>query len=167
MVNGVPTPTSVPVPQVPLYHFKVPPEPPVAVKVIEPPSFEQIAVLSALAKVGSVGAGVTLIITLTHAEGVQFVASHLAKYVVVVVGAAIVNGVPVPTSVPVPHVPLYHFKVPPEPPVAVNTIEPPSFEQIAVLSALAEVGFVGAGVTLIITLTQVEGVQFVASHLAK
>jgi hypothetical protein len=78
-----------------------------------------------------------------------------------------VNGVPVPTSVPVPHVPLYHFKVPPEPPVAVNTIEPPSFEQIAVLSALAEVGFVGAGVTLIITLTQVEGVQFVASHLAK
>jgi hypothetical protein len=85
----------------------------------------------------------------------------------VVVGAAITKGVPVPTSVPVPQVPLYHFKFQPEPPVAVNIIEPPSFEQIAVLSALAEVGFVGAGVTLIITLTHTEGVQFVASHLAK
>jgi hypothetical protein len=87
--------------------------------------------------------------------------------VVVVVGAAIVNGVPVPTSMPVPQVPLYHFKVPPEPPVADNTIEPPSFEHKVFLSASAEVGSVGAGVTLIITFTHTEGVQFVASHLAK
>jgi hypothetical protein len=74
----------------------------------------------------------------------------------VVVGAAITKGVPVPTSVPVPQVPLYHFKVPPEPPVAVKVTEPPSFEQIAVLSALAEAGATGAGVTLIVVLIQAE-----------
>jgi len=41
--------------------------------------------------------------------------------VVVEVGAEMVSGVPVPTSVP-PQEPLYHFRAMPDPPVAVRAM---------------------------------------------
>jgi hypothetical protein len=87
--------------------------------------------------------------------------------VVVAVGAAIVNDVPVPTAVP-PQLVEYQFNVPPDPPIAVNVILPPSLEHRVVLSAFADVGFVGTGVTLMVTVAQLELPQPPpASHLAK
>jgi hypothetical protein len=85
---------------------------------------------------------------------------------VVAVGAAIVNGVPVPMAVP-PQLTVYHFRLPPEPPIAVSVILPPALEQKLFLSTVTEVGATGAVLTVTTTLAQVDGVQLVVSHLAK
>ena len=61
-------------------------------------------------------------------ELVQPVVSHLDQYLTLLVGAAMVLGLPVPTIVP-PQLNLYQTTLSPEPPVAVNTIFPPEDEQ--------------------------------------
>jgi hypothetical protein len=127
-----------------------------------PPVQNVVGPLAAI--VGIAGVWVILRIILAHADDAQLGVSHLAKYVVVV--AAIVNGLPVPMAV-VPQLPLYHVRVVPEPPVAVRTILPPSVEHKLFLSTDTETGSTGAIVTLITTLTQADGEQFGASHLAK
>jgi hypothetical protein len=86
--------------------------------------------------------------------------------VVVTVGAGIVNNIPDPIEVP-PQLTVYQFKVPPDPPIAVNVILPPALEQKLFLSTVAEVGATGAVLTVTTTLAQVDGVQLVVSHLAK
>ena len=53
MVSGLPIPTNT-LPQLPLYHFRELPEPPVAVKVMFPLSDEHKVLLSILAVVGGV-----------------------------------------------------------------------------------------------------------------
>ena len=52
--NGVPEPTKVP-PQLLVYHLRVVPEPPVAVRLILPPALEQKLLTSLSADVGGVG----------------------------------------------------------------------------------------------------------------
>jgi hypothetical protein len=117
----------------------VPPEPPVELSTILPPVLLHMVPLSTLAVKGSTCAVLTVTIVLAHNDEAQLGASHLAKYVVVVVGTAMVSGVPVPTKVP-PQLPLYQVKVPPDPPVAVSTILPVVLLHIVCLSALAEAG---------------------------
>ena len=82
------------------------------------------------------------------------------------VGLAMFSGVPLPTKAP-PQLPLYHFKVPPEPPTALRLRLPPALEQKLFASLEAELGAVGRALTVTVTLAQVEGVQFVVSHRAK
>ena len=75
-----------------------------------------------------VGETSTFTPTLTQTELEQPIVSHLDQYLTLLVGAAIVFGLPVPTSVP-PQLNLYQTTLSPEPPVAVKTILPPAFEQ--------------------------------------
>ena len=84
---------------------------------------------------------------------------------VVAVGLAIVNGVPVPTEVP-PQLTVYQLKVVPEPPTAVRTMFPPVLEQKLLASLEAEVGVTGAAATVTVTLAQLELVQPAVSHRA-
>jgi hypothetical protein len=83
----------------------------------------------------------------------------------VVVGAAIVNGEPVPIAEPVPQPPLYQVKVPPEPPVELSTILPPVLLHIIALSEVTLVGVVGSVFTVTTTLVQAEAVQPAISPL--
>ena len=83
----------------------------------------------------------------------------------VTVGFANTNGVPEPTKVP-PQLLVYHFKVVPEPPVAVRLILSPASEQKLFTSVKADVGATGAEFTVTVTLAQVELPQLVVSHLA-
>ena len=83
---------------------------------------------------------------------------------VVAVGTANVNGVPVPTTVPVPQAPVYQVNVPPDPPVAVSTILPVELEQMVDLSTEAEVGGVGSVFTVTVVLTQAVDVHPAIPH---
>jgi hypothetical protein len=76
--------------------------------------------------------------------------SHDAKYVVEAVGAEIVSGVPVPTSAP-PQESEYQRTSVPLPPNAVSVIVPPSFAQSDVRLAVALVGAVTSGMTVLAT----------------
>ena len=78
MFSGVPVPIAPPLPQPPLYQTKVPPEPPVALRLRVPPALEQKLLRSVEAEVGAVGRAFTVTVTLAQVEGVQPVASHLA-----------------------------------------------------------------------------------------
>ncbi len=60
------------------------------------------------------------------------------------VGEAIVNPLPVPTTDP-PHEPVCQFNVVPDPPLTVNDIVPGSSAQKLFLFTAAEVGATGAG----------------------
>ena len=115
--------------------------------------------------VPALGVGLTDTCTLEQAEGVQPGDSHLAKYWVVKMGFGMFSGVPVPIGVP-PQLPLYQARVVPEPPTALRLRVPPVLEQRPFASVPAEAGNVGRGFTVTVTLTQVEGVQPVDSHLA-
>ena len=72
---------------------------------------------------------------------------------------------PEPTKVP-PQLLVYHFKVVPEPPVAVRLISPPASEQKLFTSVEADVGATGAGSTVTVTLAQVELPQAAVSQRA-
>ena len=77
--NGVPEPIEVP-PQLTVYQFKVPPDPPVAVSIMLPPVLLHIVGVFAEAEAGLVGTGVTLIVVVTQLELPQPpLASHLTK----------------------------------------------------------------------------------------
>ena len=82
----------------------------------------------------------------------------------VAVGTAIVKGVPVPTTVPVPQAPLYQVNVPPDPPVAVRIIFPVALEQIIGLSTDADVGITGAVFTVTVVLAQEDDVHPAIPH---
>ena len=71
--------------------------------------------------VGATAGESTLTVTLAQELLPQVPLSHLAKYVVVALGAPIVNEAPTPTSVP-PHVPRYHRSTSPVPPLAASVI---------------------------------------------
>ena len=85
---------------------------------------------------------------------------------VVVVGTAIVSGVPVPTRV-LPQLPLYQVNVPPEPPTEVSMILPVVLLHIVCLSADAEVGCKVTGFTVTTVLIQAVDAQPATSFLTK
>ena len=74
------------------------------------------------------------------------------------------NGFPVPINVP-PQLVVYHPTCVPEPPVTERFILPASSAQKLFLSVEAEVGSVGSGLTVTVTVAQLEFPQ-VFSHLA-
>ncbi|MNS52214.1 hypothetical protein D3C72_849240 [compost metagenome] len=57
---------------------------------------------------------------------------------------------PVPIDVP-PQLPVYHFKLVPDPPVADRMIFPPALEQKLLLFTLAAVGATGCDPTVTVT----------------
>ncbi len=153
--TDVPEPTNVP-PHEPLYQRQTPPapkEPPLTVRVEEPP--EQTEVGVAEAEVGDVEMEFTVTLTLTLTQDVVLqVPSALTKYVVVAAGETEIEA-PVPTSVP-PQEPLYHCHaptVPKDPPFTVNVEELP--EHIEVGLAVADEGATELLFTVTVTLAQV------------
>ena len=70
-------------------------------------------------------------------------------------GAAIVKGLPVPTSVP-PQDPEYQFKVVPLPPADVRVIVGKTPGQKLEWSTIADVGTVGKGLIVTVVLAQAE-----------
>ncbi len=74
---------------------------------------------------------------------------------VVAVGEAMTNGLPVPMLVPV-QLPVSHRSVVPEPPVADKLMLPASSPQKLLRSTAAEIGATGSASTVTVTLAQVE-----------
>ena len=106
--SGLPVPSTVP-PQLPLNQRRVVPVPPVAVREIVPPLFEQILLRSTLAEEGATGAGVT--VTVDCPQGLVHPVEEVrerTKYVLVDASAPVLKGEPVKTSVP-PQLPVYHW----------------------------------------------------------
>jgi len=143
IVKGFPVPIEVPEPQASAYHFRVVPDPPVAVRTIFPASSVQRLLRSTVTDVGATGCCMIFTTTLAQVEGVQGSDSHRAKYVVVVVGEGIVKGLPEPIEVPDPQASVYHFKIVPEPPEAVKTIFPASSVQRLLRSVMTVMGATG------------------------
>ena len=80
MFSGVPVPIAPPLPQPPLYQVKVPPEPPLALRLSVPPALEQKLLASLIAEVGAVRRAFTVTVVLAQVEaGPQTAVSHLAK----------------------------------------------------------------------------------------
>ena len=81
-----------------------------------------------------------------------------------IVGEGRLNEAPEPISVP-PQLPVYQFKVDPDPPITERVIIPGSSSQKLFRSDSAVVGACGSGFTVISILAQVEFPQLL-SHLA-
>ena len=116
----MPVPTEVP-PQLPLYHFQLPPvpsEPPFKVNVLLWPL--QIVVVPLMLVAGT-DVSLTVMVTLWHEVLLQ-VPSAFTKYVVVDVGVTL-RLLPLPTGVPL-QLPLYHSQVAPVP------SEPPFLDKV-------------------------------------
>jgi hypothetical protein len=114
-----PVPTNNPL-QEPEYQVSVVPDPPLAVRTIFPASSAQKLFLFEITDVGATGKSVIVTVVLSQVELPQK-SSQDAKYVVVEAGVGIVNGLPVPTSVP-PQASEYQFRVVPRPPIAVSVM---------------------------------------------
>src|SRR5436189_247106 len=101
---------NVPVPPLSIDHAPVPT---VGVLPPSPAVVPSAQIVCGPPTVAVVGAATTVTVTLWHAVAVQGDASRRAKYVVVVVGDAMLSGEPVPMDPPVPQPPAYHVIVPP------------------------------------------------------
>lgn len=73
-------------------------------------------------------------------------------------GDAITRGLPVPIAVP-PQLPVNHRRVVPEPPVAVRVILPPALTQTGLAEGVIEVGGVGRGSTVTLSVLAVPSPQ--------
>ena len=159
MLKLGPVPRDV-LPQVPLYHVKVPP--PVAVSSAD--VFSQI-VGAAEVIVGATSKRFTVTVTERVPEGGQFALSSRAQYVVVSAGDTY-NGLPVPAD-EVQLLLVYHFSEIPAPVVlyvAVSVAVPP-VQIVAV--PLIDVGVCGRSETVTTTDEHAEGGQTMLLYLAK
>lgn len=85
---------------------------------------------------------------------------------VVDVGAGSVNGEPLATNVP-PQLPVYHLRVVPDPPTAVNVMLPDGVPQKDVTELVAEVGATGVEPTVTTTDAQLLPTQPVVELRAR
>ena len=141
IVNGEPVPIAV-ISHALVYQPTTEPIPPITLKLSTPPSSEHILFLSIVPDVGAVAPETTVTVMLTHVELVHGDAVHAAQYVIVVVGADIVRGFPVPIDAN-PQLNTDHSGIEPLPPETLKLIFPPALAQKLFLSDIAFVGATG------------------------
>ena len=106
--------------------------------------------LSGLIEVGAIGSGIIVIVILKQVEFVHPVICEFAQYVVVCVGATIVNGLPVPRLI-VPQPVVNHPVIFPEFPDAEKVTFPEKLVHRLFVSAANLVGAGGGGLTVMET----------------